>query len=74
MPNVVVYSSDTCSYCNMLKDFLNKKGVPYQEKNVSSDQQARKELMRMGHMGVPVTIINGEEIVGFDRSKLEQLL
>lgn len=74
MSNIVVYSSDTCSYCNMLKDFLNKKGVSYQEKNVSSDQQARKELMRMGHMGVPVTIINGEEIVGFDRSKLEQLL
>lgn len=74
MNNVVVYSSSTCPYCTLVKDFLDSKGVNYIEKNISVDMQARKELMKMGHMGVPVTIINGTEIVGFNKDELESLI
>ncbi|GFN36548.1 glutaredoxin family protein [Tepidimicrobium xylanilyticum] len=74
MSNVVVYTSSTCPYCVSVKEYLEEKGVSYTEKNVSTDVDARKELMKMGHMGVPVTIIDGQEVVGFDRNKLDELL
>ncbi len=74
MKNVVVYTSNTCPYCTLAKDYLEEKGVSYTEKNVQTDKTARQELMNMGHMGVPVVVIDGEEIVGFDKDKIESLL
>ncbi len=74
MANVVIYSSNTCGYCALAKEYLQGKGVNYEEKNISTDPAARKELMQKGYMGVPVIVVNGEEIVGFDKSRLEQLL
>lgn len=74
MANVVVYTSNTCPYCVSAKDYLKEKGVEYVEKNVQTDKEARKELMDMGHMGVPVILIDGEEIVGFDVDKIDSLL
>lgn len=74
MTDIIVYSSDTCPYCTALKDYLKEKNVEFTEKNITKDMEARKELMNMGHMGVPVTIIENQEIVGFDQAKLDQLL
>lgn len=74
MANVVVYSSNTCPYCVSAKEYLEEKGVSYTEKNIQMDKEARKELMGMGHMGVPVILIDGEEIVGFDKAKIDKLL
>lgn len=74
MANVVIYSSNTCGYCKQAKEYLQEKGVNYEEKNISKDPVARKELMQKGYMGVPVIVVNGEEIVGFDKARLEQLL
>ncbi len=74
MSEVVVYTSNTCPYCTLAKNYLTEKGVSYIEKNVQNDKEARKELMAMGHMGVPVLVVNGEEIVGFDKERLDDLL
>lgn len=74
MKNVVVYTSSTCPYCTLAKNYLEEKGVSYTEKNVQTDKEARQELMNMGHMGVPVVVIDGEEIVGFDKDKIESVL
>lgn len=74
MNDVVVFSSSTCPYCTLAKNHLTEKGVAFVEKNVSSDKEARKELMAMGHMGVPVVVINGTEIVGFDKDRIDSLL
>ncbi|MDR7857594.1 glutaredoxin family protein [Tissierella sp.] len=74
MANVIVYTSNTCPYCISAKDYLNEKGIEFTEKNVQTDKEARKELMAMGHMGVPVLVIDGEEIVGFDREKIDTLV
>ncbi len=74
MSNVIVYTSSTCPYCTLAKNYLSEKGVEYTEKNVQTDKEARKELMAMGHMGVPVLVVNGEEVVGFDKDKLDDLL
>lgn len=74
MKNVVVYTSNTCPYCTLAKNYLEEKGVSFTEKNVQTDKDARQELMNMGHMGVPVVVIDGEEIVGFDKERIEDVL
>ncbi|MDO5725476.1 MAG: glutaredoxin family protein [Tissierellia bacterium] len=74
MKEVVVYTSSTCPYCSMAKDYLKKLNVEFTEKNVSTDRAAREELMKLGHTGVPLLIIDGQEIVGFDKCKVDELL
>jgi S1-C subfamily serine protease len=59
----------------MVKEFLSQKGIGFKEKDVSLDQLAARELVnKTGQMGVPVTIIGDETVVGFDRARLEQVL
>lgn len=57
-----------------MKEFLSQKGVEFTERNIQTDPEARKELMKKGIMAVPVVEIDGETIVGFDRDKIEELL
>lgn len=71
---VVVFTSNTCPYCTMAKDYLKDKNVEFEEKNIQTDKAARDELMKIGHLGVPVILIDGEEVVGFDQGKLDELL
>ena len=75
MKNVIIYSTPTCTYCNAAKDFFKEKGVAYVEYNVASDLERRKEMIdKTGQMGVPVIMIGGEAIVGFDQDKIVELL
>ena len=57
-----------------MKEFLHQKGVEFSEKDVSADERALEELMAMGYSATPVTVIDGEAVVGFNRVRLEQLL
>lgn len=57
-----------------MKEFLHQKGIAYTEKDVSADDQALDEVMAMGFAATPVTVIDGEPVVGFNRARLEQLL
>ncbi len=73
--NVTVYTSPTCGYCHQAKAYLSGKGVPYKEKDVSVDRAAADEMMRLtGQMGVPVIVVDGQAVVGFNRVRLDQLL
>jgi glutaredoxin 3 len=74
MPNVIVYTSNTCPYCVSAKDYLKQKGVAYEERNVNENAAYRKELMKMGYMSVPVLKIDEEIVVGFDTDKIDNLL
>ncbi len=73
---IKIYSTPTCPYCSMAKDFLSEKGIEFEDIDVSVDQKAAEEMIeKSGQMGVPVIVIikdNGEEsvILGFDREKL----
>jgi len=59
----------------MVKEFLSQKGIAFEEYDVSRDHAAAKELVnRTGQMGVPVTIIDDQTIIGFDQARLEQAL
>lgn len=75
MKNVTLYSSPTCHYCHMAKDFFAEHNIPYTEKDVASDSEARKEaIQKSRQMGVPVIDIDGEIVVGFAKLRLEKLL
>ena len=54
---IKIYSSSTCSNCSAAKEFIKEKGYDYQEKNVLTDKEAKKELLSMGYMGVPVIFV-----------------
>lgn len=74
MEKVQVYSSDTCPYCTAVKNYLSENNVEFIEKNVSTDNQARNELIQKGYRGVPVIIVGDEEVLGFDQARLKSLL
>ena len=57
-----------------MKRFLSQKGIQFTAKNIREDQQALEELLKLGVRATPVTVIDGEVIVGFDRGKIERLL
>jgi len=75
MPEVKVYSTPTCPWCERVKQFLDEHQIEYEDYNVAEDPQRAEEMIRKsGQMGVPVVDIDGEIIVGFDRGRLEELL
>ena len=73
--NVVVYTTPTCSWCTTIKRHLQENGIQYREVNVAADQKAAEEMVRKsGQQGVPQTEINGQIIVGFDKTRINSLL
>ncbi|MBM3256762.1 MAG: glutaredoxin family protein [Candidatus Liptonbacteria bacterium] len=75
MANVTIYTTPSCVYCKMAKDFFQKNGVTYKELNVAEDEKAREEMVQKSHqLGVPVIDIDGEIFVGFDRAGLSEAL
>lgn len=75
MPKVIIYSTPTCVYCRMAKEFFKKNNVSYTEHNVAEDDAAREEMVQKSHqLGVPVIDIDGEIHVGFNRAELERAL
>lgn len=75
MKKVVMYSTPTCHYCNLAKEFFDDYNISYEVFNVSTDLEKRKEMMeKSGQMGVPVILIDDEVVKGFDEEKLRELL
>ncbi|MFA6269391.1 MAG: glutaredoxin domain-containing protein [archaeon] len=75
MAKIIVYSTSTCPYCVMAKDWLKQKKVEFEDVNVGIDQARAKEMIqKSGQMGVPVIDLDGEIIIGFDRPKIETTL
>ena len=70
-----VYTTPTCGYCHQLKAYLQQRDVSFTEYDVSRDQNAAMEMVRLsGQQGVPVTAIDGQVVVGFNRPVIDQLL
>jgi glutaredoxin 3 len=73
--SIKLYSTSTCGYCRMVKNFLRERNVNFTEYNIENDESKMQEMVhRSGQTGVPVLDINGKIIVGFNREKIEQLL
>jgi glutaredoxin 3 len=75
MKKVIIYSTPTCGYCHMAKDFFKEHSIDYTEYDVAADDAKRQEMIdRSGQMGVPVIDIDGELTIGFDEQKISKLL
>ncbi|MBI3420971.1 MAG: glutathione S-transferase N-terminal domain-containing protein [Candidatus Sungbacteria bacterium] len=75
MDPVTIYSTPTCGYCKVAKQYFTEKGVPYVEKDVSLDALALQEMLaKTQQMGVPVIDINGQAIVGFNKPAIDRML
>jgi len=75
MKKVKIYSTPTCTYCQQAKAFFKEEKIDFEEVDVSKDQEAASEMMKLsGSTSVPVIVIDGEVIKGFDREKLEESL
>ncbi len=74
-PKVIVFSTPTCSYCNMAKRYFREKKIRFRDVDVSRDHKAAQDMQRRtGQTGVPVILINNRSIVGFDKPKINKLL
>lgn len=78
---ITVYSTTTCPYCKMLKDYLTEKGFSYTEKLVDQDDMAKDEMASIsgGFLGVPFSLIVKEDekketVIGFDKGRLNEIL
>ncbi len=75
MSTVTVYSTPTCHFCHMAKDYFHENNIAFTEYNVAEDMDKRKEMIeKSGQMGVPVIIIDNNLTVGFNKPKIMELL
>ena len=73
--SVVIYTTPTCGFCHQVKAYLNRRGVPFSERDLSRDPQAAAEMVRLsGQQGVPVTVIDGQVVLGANMPQIDQLL
>lgn len=73
--NVTIYTTPTCHFCQMSKEFFKENNVSYTEFNVANDMEKRQEMIdKSGQMGVPVVFIGDDMIVGFDKKRFVELL
>lgn len=73
--NVIVYSTPTCPYCQHAKQFLKEQSVSYIECDVSRDKAKAEEMVKKsGQMGVPVIDIDGQILIGFNKTEIEKIL
>ena len=73
--SVLIYITPTCGYCQQVKLYLSRRGVPFSERDLSRDPQAAGEVVRLtGQQGVPVTVIDGQVVLGADMQRIDQLL
>lgn len=74
-PRVIIFSTPTCSFCNMAKQYFRLKRIKFKDVDVSRDPIAARDMVRRsGQQGVPVIDIGGKIVVGFDRGKIDRYL
>jgi glutaredoxin 3 len=61
-------------FCGKVKEFLSQNNIAFKDRNIAADEAALVELEKLGYMTTPVTVVDGQVVVGFDRDKLEKLL
>ncbi len=72
---VTIYSTASCVYCKMLKDYLKSHNIDFTNKDVTDDLKVQEEMIHKSHQtGVPVIDIDGEIFVGFNRAEIAKKL
>ena len=75
MVKVKIFTTSACIWCKKTKEWFKEHKVKYEEHDVSVDDKAREEMIEKSEqMGVPVVLIDGQVIVGFDEQALKKAL
>ena len=73
--HVSIYTTPTCHFCQMTKEYFKANNVAYEEYNVAADAAKRAEMMqKSGQLGVPVIFVGEDMVIGFDKKRLDELL
>jgi glutaredoxin-like YruB-family protein len=74
-PKVIIFTTQTCRYCNLAKRYFREKKIKFTDVDVSRDHRAAADMQRRtGQQGVPVILIANRPIVGFDKTKINKML
>ena len=73
MKKIEIYTSDTCIQCKKAKEYLKENNIDFIEYNISSSQEHKRELIKKGYLSVPVIVVDGQDILGFDLNRIKQL-
>jgi glutaredoxin len=71
---VVLYAQGYCEFSEMVRLHLESRGQPYIERDVDTDAAARQEMIDLGASATPVTVIDGEVVIGYDEESIDELL
>ena len=72
---ITIYTTPSCVYCKVAKEYFRKNNLEYKEINVVADEAAQQEMIKKsGQMGVPVIEVNGKIIIGFNQREFEKAL
>ncbi len=75
MKKVAIYTTPTCHFCQLAKEYFKENSIAYEEYNVASDAEKRAEMLELtGQMAVPVITIDNYVFVGFDQPKVAEIL
>ena len=75
MNNIIVYSTKTCPYCVVAKEYLKSKKIDFEDVDVGTDMTRAMEMVKKsGQQGVPVLDVNGQIIIGFNKPAIEAAL
>jgi glutaredoxin 3 len=69
--DVIMYATKDCPYCAQTREYLTSHGVQWEERDIDTSPQAAAEWKAKGGGGTPLVLINGEQIQGFDKAKLD---
>jgi len=71
---VKIFTTANCGYCKTAKNYFNKKGIPFSEYDIEKSETARTNFRKYNGRGVPLIIVNGKRLVGFNPKAIEQHL
>lgn len=74
MAKVTIYSLPTCTHCKAAKKFFEDQNIPFEDVDLTQNDEAMDEMIAKGYKGTPIIRIDGEDVVGFNAKKIQELL
>ena len=71
---VILYATEWCGYCKKVRKIFQEKGITYKEFNIETSSQSNSEFKSLGGQGVPLTLINGTVIHGYNPNKIKHMI
>ncbi|MFD2444277.1 glutaredoxin family protein [Bacillus sp. CGMCC 1.16607] len=71
--SVIIYTTNDCIECTMVKQVLTQEGIPFEIRDISVNPEYQREVEKYGFLGVPVTVVGDMAVKGFN-NELQKVL